>query len=217
MRASPDAPLTMRPLAIIENDVSTSAELRIAVEAAGFRTDCFRDGASALTNLSRRTFALAILDLDLLDTDPFSVCREAARFVPVIALASESGEEMCLRAFENGADDCVSRQIPGRELVARIRNVLRRAEEGENESDALLAAVSEMRIRGEGEPRDLTRGEAELLALLLSRTPTPLTVAQMAEILTVKRGTLESRIKSLRKKLGPEKLVSRGSLGYQLV
>ncbi len=207
----------MRPLAIIENDVAMSGQIRSAVEAAGFRADSFRDGASALTNLSRRTFALAILDLDLIDTDPFSVCREASRFVPVIALASDCAEELCLRAFESGADDCVARQVPGRELVARIRNVLRRAEEQENESDTLLAAVSEMRIRGEGEPRDLTRGEAELLALLLSRTPTPLTVTQMAEILRVKRGTLESRIKTLRKKLGPEKLVSRGSLGYQLV
>jgi DNA-binding response OmpR family regulator len=207
----------MRPLAIIENDVATSSEIRAALEAAGFRTDSFRNGASAMADLSRRTFALAILDLQLTDTDPFSVCREVSRYAPVIALASNCAEEMCLRAFESGADDCVARQIPGRELVARIRNVLRRADMEESESDVLLAAVSEMRIRDEGETRDLTRGEAELLALLLARTPTPLTVARMAEILSVKRGTLESRIKSLRKKLGPEKLVSRGSLGYQLV
>ena len=206
----------MRPLAIIENDAGASAAIRTAVEAAGFRTDWFRDGASAITNLSRRSFALAIVDLDNVDTDPFAICREASRFVPVLALASQTEEDVCLRAFENGADDCVCREVPGRELIARIRNLLRRTDE-EPESDSLLTAVSEMRIHEEGATRDLTRGESELLALLLARSPTPLTVAQMAAILNVKRGTLESRIKSLRRKLGAERLVSRGSLGYQLV
>jgi DNA-binding response OmpR family regulator len=206
----------MRPLAIIENDAGTSTEIRTAIEAAGFQTDWFRDGASALSNLSRRTFALAIVDLENVDTDPFSICREASRFVPVIALGADSGADQCLRAFEHGADDCVPRQVPGRELVARIRNLLRRTDE-HAQPDTLLSAVAEMRIRDEGETRDLTRGESELLALLISRSPSPLTVSQMSEILGVKRGTLESRIKSLRKKLGHERLVSRGSLGYQLL
>lgn len=206
----------MRSLAIIENDIGTSASICSAIEAAGFRTDCFRDGASALTGLSRRAFALAIIDLDNVDTDPYSVCREASRFVPVIAIATDAAEDVCLRAFENGADDCVCREVPGRELVARIRNVLRRSDE-EPDTDSLLSAVAEMRIREEGHTHDLTRGESELLALLLARAPSPLTVSQMAEILNAKRGTLESRIKSLRRKLGPDRLVSRGSLGYQLI
>ncbi|HKR62266.1 MAG TPA: HTH domain-containing protein, partial [Thermoanaerobaculia bacterium] len=155
--------------------------------------------------------------LELTDTDPFAVCREASRLLPVIAMTSKQEEERCVRAFENGADDCVARRIPGRELIARIRNVLRRADEEKHDTDALLTAVSEMRIRDGGETQELTRGEAELLALLLSRTPTPMTASEMSDILGVKRGTLETRIKTLRKKLGADKLVSRGRLGYQLV
>jgi DNA-binding response OmpR family regulator len=201
----------MRPLAIIEQDSTTAENLRRNVEAAGFRADCFPDSASALSSIRRRPFSLAILDLDLRDDDAFAVCREMSQLVPVITISAEGDEDVRVRAFEAGADDCVTHTLTARELVARVRNILRRASNTSDtcELDALSISLPEMRVRSGGEVHELSRGEAEVLALLLEHSPSPLTPA-------AKRATIESRIKSLRKKLGPGRLVSRGNFGYVL-
>src|SRR5688572_29411207 len=209
----------MRPLAIIEQDSATSETLRRNIEAAGFRADCFSDGASALNSIRRRPFSLAILDLDLRDDDPFAVCREMSRLVPVITLTAECDEDLCVRAFEAGADDCVTHRLTARELIARVRNILRRASTSADptcELEALSISLPEMRVRSGGKVHELSRGEAEVHALLLEHSPAPLTPADMAKLLPAKRATIESRIKSLRKKLGPGRLVSRGRFGYEL-
>lgn len=210
----------MQPLAIIESDAALSVEIRSAVESAGFRTGSFHDAASALAGLRQNRFSLAILGLDRHDADPIALCREASEVVPVIAITSRRGEETCVRALAVGADDCICRPIQDRELVARVRNVLRRAHV-EEETHAGLAelslSVAEMRVHSGDAVHDLSRGETEVLALLLAHAPKPLTSAQLAALLPAPRGTVESRIKSLRKKLGPERLVRRGGFGYQVV
>ena len=207
----------MRPLAII--DSTASITLRRDIEAAGFRADCFADASSALAALRRRSYALALLELDLAVGDPFRVCREVSSIVPVIAMTADSREDICVQAFESGADDCVVRTLAGRELVARVRNVLRRSA-GENDAtcdlNTLSISLPEMRIRTGDVVHELSRGEAEVLTLLLERSPAPITTVEMARVLPAKRGTIESRIKSLRKKLGPDRLVTRGRLGYEL-
>ena len=213
----------MRPLAIIDPSAS-SATRRRDIEAAGFRADCFADASSALAALRRRPYALAILELDLRDDlhggDPFHVCREVSSIVPVIAMMAECMEDICVQAFESGADDCVAHTLTGRELVARVRNVLRRSA-GENDAvtrdlDKLSISLAEMRVRNGDVVHELSRGEAEVLTLLLERSPAPITTVEMARALPAKRATIESRIKSLRKKLGPDRLVTRGRFGYEL-
>ncbi|MGZ5431713.1 MAG: response regulator transcription factor [Thermoanaerobaculia bacterium] len=206
----------MRPLAIIEPDTAFSASLRATLEAAGFRAECFTTATNALAALRGQAFALAILGLDLRDTDPYAVCREVSAHLPIITVADECGGESCVRALECGADDCIVRTTSGRELVARVHSVLRRTPHSED-YDSLETSLSEMRIRAGNTTHDLTRGETEVLAILLQHAPAPVTVTRMSEVLHAKRGTVESRIKSLRKKLGKGRLVSRGSLGYQLV
>lgn len=210
----------MQPLAIIESDAALSVEIRSAVESAGFRTGSFPDAASALAGLRQYHYSLAILDLDRDDADPIVLCHEASEIVPIIAITSQPAEETCIRALAAGADDCICRPIRDRELVARVRNVLRRAY-GDEETHAGLAelslSVAEMRVHAGNTMHELSRGETELLALLLAHTPKPLTATQIAAMLPAPRGTVESRIKSLRKKLGAERLVSRGRFGYQVV
>jgi len=206
----------VRPLAIIEPDTIFSAALRATLEAAGFRAECFTSGTNALAALRTHAFALAILGLDLRDTDPYAVCREVSHHMPIITVAYDCDAEMCVHALECGADDCVVRATSGRELVARVRSVLRRTPHYDD-YDSLESSLSEMRIHAGNATHDLTRGETEVLAVLLQHAPAPVTVSRMCELLPAKRGTVESRIKSLRKKLGKGRLVSRGSLGYQLV
>ncbi|HJQ39081.1 MAG TPA: response regulator transcription factor [Thermoanaerobaculia bacterium] len=209
----------MTLVAIIEQDPGFAAELRTAVESAGFHTDWFREARTALEDVRRNAFSLAIIDLDLHGVDPFAVCREASRVIPVIAITASRGEEVCLRALEAGADDCVTRPFSARELAARCRNLLRRAGTSSS-TDELSVAISAMRVRSGDETRALSRGEAEILAILASSRGRPLTALELLERLPthsqVKRGTVESRIKSLRKKLGPGRLLTRGRLGYEL-
>jgi DNA-binding response OmpR family regulator len=210
----------MTLVAIIEHDPAFAAELRSAVESAGFHSDWFRDAQPALDDVRRRAFGLAIVDLDLDDFDPFAICSEASRVIPVIAVTATRKEDVCLRALDAGADDCLARPFGARELGARMRNVLRRAGSIAKPSDELALAISAMRVRAEGETRALSRGEAEILAILAASRGHPLTVLELLDRLPshsqVKRGTVESRIKSLRRKLGTGKLITRGRLGYEL-
>jgi two-component system catabolic regulation response regulator CreB len=202
----------MRPLAIIETDIALATQLRSAVESAGFRAELFETARPALPLLRDRAFALAIIDLDL--DDVLEICRDLSPCLPLIAVGAAA--ELCVRAIESGADDCICRPVADRELIARIRNVLRRAGSGRPEHDPLAAVVSEMRVRVGEQVRTLTRGEAALLGVLLDHAPAPMTVMDIARAIGAKRGTVESRIKSLRKKLGEGVLVSRGRWGYQL-
>ncbi len=209
----------MRPLVIIEQDDATSAALRRNIEAAGFRADCFSDGAAALTSIRRHSFSLAILDLDLHGSDGFAFCREVSRILPVITMTSEENADVRVRAFEAGADDCVNRGLAARELVARVRNILRRVPASADatcELDELSISLTEMRVRAGNVVHELSRGEAEVLELLLEHSPAPLTTIEIARLLPAKRATIESRIKSLRKKLGSDRLVTRGRFGYEL-
>lgn len=206
----------MRPLAIIEPDAGYSASLRATLEAAGFRAECFASGTAAAAELRAHAFSLAILDLELRDTDPYAMCREMSHHLPVITVAADCASETCVRALESGADDCVMRATPGRELVARVHNVLRRMPHP-GRYDSLEASLEEMRVHAPGATHDLTRGETELLAVLLQHAPAPVTLAQICASLGAKRHTVTARMKSLRRKLGKDRLVTRGSLGYQLV
>lgn len=175
--------------------VARCAELRIAIEASGLHAECLGDPSA----LSAHPFALVIAE-HRFDT-----------LLPLIVFGEGSD---CIRALESGADDCVPRSISPRELVARIHSVLRRTPAPQ---PALDISLSEMRVRTGTATHNLTRGEAEVLSLLLDHAPSPVPTRRIAELLAARRGTIESRIKGLRRKLGPERLVSRGSLGYQLV
>ncbi|HYI11395.1 MAG TPA: response regulator transcription factor [Thermoanaerobaculia bacterium] len=210
----------MRPLAIIESDATRRAEIRAALQVAGFRTETFADPADALPDLHDHGFALTILDIGTGGEQAFALCREASALVPVIALATDPAEEICVGAFASGVDDCVPRNVAARELVARVRNVLRRSGtplHGEGEHADLSTSVTTMRVQAHETTHNLTRGEAELLGVLLECSPRPVTPLQIAQMLHANRGTIESRLKTLRRKLGAERLVSRGRLGYQLL
>lgn len=206
----------MQPLAIIEHDAAFASRLRGALESDGFRTETFSTAESALPRLLHREFALAFIDLGLDAADPFSLCREASPITPVIAVNRGPAQELCMRALDAGADDCICHRVTDREVVARVRNLLRRAQVSYGSDDRLTTVVSEMRVRVADHVHDLTLGETAVLTALLDRAPSPMTVLDIAHAIGAKRGTVESRIKSLRKKLGPGRLVSRGRFGYQL-
>lgn len=208
----------MRTVAIIEPDHNRSECLQAAVEQGGFRAVCFTSSTEALPQLRARTYALALLALDPREEDPFAICSEVSRHLPTITIARDAASDTCIRALECGADDCIARAISGRELVARIQSILRRRLHPEDRQlESLTISLAEMRIRTGEATQNLTHGETEVLAVLLEHAPAPVPVLRLAQLLDARRGTIESRLKSLRRKLGPGRLVSRGGLGYQLI
>jgi DNA-binding response OmpR family regulator len=199
----------MRTVGLVENDATFAATLRTAVEANGFRVVCMPNGNSAAPFLDRHSFALLIVDAGVRDVDPFALLHAASAHQPVIALTDDPTDEECVRALHAGADDCLRRPLAPRELLVRMRNVMRRVD---TPDDVLSQAVDAMRVHG----HDLTRGEAEVLAVLLEHAPAPMTIDQIAALLPgVKRDTIASRIKTLRRKMG-SMLVSRGRFGYEV-
>lgn len=208
----------IRPLALIEPDPVYSASLRRTFEEAGYHLDCFPDPDAAFDSLRTRAFGLAIIELDRNAFDPFAITSEVSQMMPVLAITSDPSEEQCVKALQSGADDCICRPFRDRELLARTRNILRRIGAALDESapSDLSVSIAAMRATADGVTHDLTRGEADVLAALLAHAPTPLNATQLAELVSAERGTVESRIRSIRQKLGAHHLVTRGRLGYEL-
>ena len=210
----------IRPLALIEPDPLYAASIRRTFEEAGYHVDCFADPGAAFDSLRTRAFGLTIVELDRSSFDPFTVTSEISALMPVLTITSNPSEEQCVKALQSGADDCICRPFRDRELIARTRNILRRNGAGDTSGaeapSNLMISIAEMRATADGVTHDLTRGEADVLAALLAHAPTPLSSTQLAELVSAERGTVESRIRSLRQKLGPHHLVTRGRLGYEL-
>lgn len=216
--AAPTFDTVIRPLALIEPDPIYSASIRRTFEEAGFHVDCFAEPGAAFDSLRTRAFGLAIVELDREAFDPFAITNEVSQLMPVLTITSNPSEEQCIKALRSGADDCICRPFRDRELIARTRNILRRvgASLDEPAPSDLSISIAEMRVSVDGTTHDLTRGEADVLAALLAHAPTPLNATRLAELLSAERGTVESRIRSLRQKLGAHHLVTRGRLGYEL-
>ena len=206
----------VRSVAIIENNAAARAQLRQAVENADFRVHCFIGAAAALVKVRDGGFSMVIFGLDGDDGDPIAMCQVLSRVSPVITVTSHHDPERCARALEHGADDCVVRPLSARELIARMRNVLRRVNSGGHNDDALSCSLREMQLWSLVSKHDLTRGEAELLAVLAG-TRSPLALVQLAQILDAKAGTVKSQIQGLRRKLGRGRIVNRVRLGYDLM
>ncbi|WP_370316037.1 response regulator transcription factor [Sagittula sp.] len=113
---------------IVDDDPSLRDLLRLALERAGHTVICAADGALALTHAGRETPDLIVLDIGLPEMDGFEVCRRlrARSDVPVLFLTARDDEVDRIVGLEMGADDYLAKPFGGRELLARIRAVLRR-------------------------------------------------------------------------------------------
>ena len=159
---------------------------------------------------------LIVLDLMLPDGSGFdliSKLRKARRYTPIIVLSSRDGEADRVAALETGADDYVTKPFSPREVVARVRAVLRRSALGGGEGDGsaspipLAVDASTRRAHVNGRPLELTRVEFDLLATLLESPGRVYTRAQLIDRVwgdgfAISDRTIDSHVKSLRRKLG---------------
>ncbi|MEM8548054.1 MAG: response regulator [Pseudomonadota bacterium] len=207
----------MNPIAnvlIVEDEHKIASLLSDYLEQAGYATAIIGDGKEALDALRAAQPDLVILDLMLPGLDGMTVCREVRQFsdVPIMMLTARVEEIDRLLGLELGADDYVCKPFSPREVVARVKVILRRAQWTPDMAEGALhyrhITLDEERFecRVEGTPVTLTPVEFRLLAALLRRPGRVLSRDQlMGQAYTDQRvvsaRTIDTHIKNLRAKL----------------
>jgi DNA-binding response OmpR family regulator len=161
---------------IVEDEEAIAAFVQTALERDGFTADWVSDGVNALSALSSFRPDLVLLDLALPGMDGLQVCqsiRARDEYVPVIMLTARADDVDKIVGLEVGADDYITKPFNARELVARVRAVLRLVQRsaGRRPTDRLRFSHLEIDLRGrqvfrDGQMIDLTPKEFDLLELL---------------------------------------------------
>ena len=158
---------------VAEDDEDLRAFLQDSLQAEGMVVEMAADGASALLAVGSDPPDIVLLDLDLPDVDGLDVLSAVRQrgALPVIVLTGRRLEEDRIAGLELGADDYVVKPFSTRELVARIRTVLRRSESSPAETavlecDGLVVDRAARSVTVDGKPVDLTKREFDLLAFL---------------------------------------------------
>ncbi len=211
---------------LIEDDDTISSPLVRGLEREGFLVDHADSGATAQERLGHARPDVVLLDLGLPDLDGFELCRQirARSHVPIIVVTARSEEIDRVVGLELGADDYVVKPFGFRELVARIRAVLRRGGHPDEEPSLGPLTVDRRTRRAsvDGAVLTLTPKEFDLLALLADD---PGAVCSRQRILDEvwdphwygPTKTLDVHIASLRRKLGrPDLIETVRGVGYRL-
>jgi len=217
---------------VVEDEKAIADLVRAYLSREGFDVVWVGDGEQALVELPRHPIRLVVLDIGLPGIDGFEVCRRlrARTSVPILMLSARDEEVDRVAGLEAGADDYVTKPFSPRELVARVKAILRRAgaqgAAGEAGERLALRGVSLDRaartVAVEGRPVELTGREFDLLAALLSHPGIVLSRARLLEIVWDGEfpggtRTVDVHVAQLRGKLGLDGLVEtvRGS-GYKV-
>lgn len=164
----------MRQILIVEDELAIADTLQFALTSEGFGARRVALAGEALQLLRDAAFDLVILDVGLPDMTGFEACKQLRRFstVPVMFLTARGEEIDRVVGLEIGADDYVVKPFSPREVVARVRTILKRAGASHGAADAGAAEfevdVGRMSIRYLGRPLKLTALEFRLLQQLVS-------------------------------------------------
>jgi DNA-binding response OmpR family regulator len=215
----------MKTILVVDDEPKIADLARDYLEHAGFTVRTAADGASALTAVRRDRPDLVVLDLGLPGLDGLDVTRAIRRDsnLPVIMLTARDDELDKLLGLELGADDYLTKPFSPRELVARVRAVLRRVDRSDRSGggDQAIIRAGELvldppRMRAELGDRqiDLTPTEFQLLATLAAQPGRIFTRSQLLDALhgiafeSYERA-IDTHIKNIRRKLEPDPRVPR--------
>jgi len=223
----------MTRILIVEDESSLSEPLAFLLEREGYETTITEDGRAGLAEFDRNGADLILLDLMLPGLAGTEVCREirTRSNVPIIMLTAKDSEVDIVVGLELGADDYVTKPYSTRELLARMRAVLRRRADDIDETDSVLEAggvrmdVERHTVSVDGADVSMPLKEFELLELLLRNCGRVLTRGQLIDRVWGAdyfgdTKTLDVHIKRIRSKIEktpsqPTLLVTVRGLGYR--
>jgi two-component system phosphate regulon response regulator PhoB len=218
---------------VVEDEPDIAEVLRFNLDKAGFRVDVQRRGDSALEAIRRSAPALVVLDLMLPGLDGLELTRilkrdAATARIPLVMLTAKGEEVDRIVGLELGADDYIPKPFSPREVVLRIKAVLRRrAGDGDEPATLELGAIrldSEAhRVQVRHREVPLTATEFKLLKVLLERQGRVQTRARLLSDVwgyaeDVDSRTVDTHVRRLRRKLGPEadRIETVIGVGYRL-
>jgi two-component system, OmpR family, alkaline phosphatase synthesis response regulator PhoP len=206
----------MKTILIVDDEPRIAQIARDYLEKAGFSVTTAGNGVDALAMIQRARPDLVVLDLALPGMDGLDVARLVRRDsnVPIIMLTARVEESDKLVGLELGADDYITKPFSPRELVARVRAVMRRSESAAERGDVIRAGdlvldVPRMKTTVAGRSVDLTTTEFQLLATLVRH---PGRVFTRAQLLDAMRGiavesferAIDAHVKNVRRKIEPD-------------
>ncbi len=215
---------------VVEDEQAIADLVRAYLRRDGFEAVWARSGEQALEELSRHPVRLVVLDLGLPGIDGFEVCRRlrARTGVPILILSARDDEVDRVAGLEAGADDYVTKPFSPRELVARVKAILRRAGGGGMidggslvVGDVALDRASRS-VAVAGEPVELTSREFDLLAALLAHPGVVLSRQRLLELawegdFPGGTRTVDVHVGQLRAKLGrPDFVETVRGAGYKV-
>ncbi|MHA7293001.1 response regulator [Arthrobacter sp. HLT1-21] len=223
----------MTRILIVEDEESFSDPLSYLLGREGFEVAVVDDGIAAIVEFDRAGADLVLLDLQLPGQSGTEVCRQLRQrsSVPVIMLTAKDSEIDKVVGLELGADDYVTKPYSSRELVARIRAVLRRQTEPDElisstvQSGPVRMDIERHTVSVNGDPVSMPLKEFELLEMLLRNAGRVLTRGQLIDRVwgsdyVGDTKTLDVHVKRLRGKIesdpsNPSHLVTVRGLGYK--
>ena len=224
----PPRMVAVATILVVDDEPRIVQLVRDYLEHGGFTVLTASDGPSALRSARTGRPDLVVLDLGLPGLDGLDVARSLRRDgeVPIIILSARTEESDKLVGLELGADDYLTKPFSPKELVARVRAVLRRADAAATPSDVIRVGsdveldVPRMDARFAGRRVDLTKSEFQIVAAMARQ---PGRVFTRAQLLDAIRGVavesyeraIDAHIKNIRRKIGSHYIETVFGVGYR--
>ncbi|TMP37335.1 response regulator [Pseudoalteromonas rubra] len=222
--------MTKQQLLIVEDEANIAEVLIAYARAAGYSTTHMVRGDEVVDYLQNNRVDLILLDLMLPGEDGLSICRRIRQFsdVPMIMITAKKDEIDRLLGLELGADDYICKPFSPREVMARVKTVLRRftpSHSDELKVGGFIVNPSQFTASYQTQPLDLTPSEFKLLTILLSHPQQVFSRTQLIEQIypdseDIVDRNIDTHVKNIRKKLSliaPEKslIESVYGVGYK--
>jgi two-component system KDP operon response regulator KdpE len=219
---------------VVDDEFALRKALRTSLTASGFSVEEARNGEEAVGAVRQRQFDLVLLDINMPGVGGVEACQKIRGLAPqigIVMVTVRDSENDKVNALEAGADDYVTKPFRLRELIARLRAVLRRTHARDAAQPAVLTAgdlemdLPRRLLRRGGQPVHLAPKEFELLAFMMQNQGVPLThVKLLRAVWGIEYGNeleyLRSYVKMLRKKIEndpskPEYILTEPWVGYR--
>lgn len=226
-----------RQILVIDDEPDICELLKYNLENEGYGVQVVHDGEEGLRKVSNETWDLVVLDLMLPGKSGLDICREMKRSavsesIPIIMLTAKGSETDKIVGLEIGADDYITKPFSPRELLARVKAVLRRAESKTEasssdklvlESQGLKMDLGRYEVSLQGVPLKLTNTEFRILQCLLEKPGHVFSRSQLVDHalgkdVSVVDRTIDVHVTNLRKKMGKDgpEIENIRAVGYRL-